>query len=329
MANLKNITDLPVAESAEGLNLIVEDNGSAKRIAAGAVGAQADFAVTDETSPAFIKNKPEVAQADWNQNAPSAADYVKNRTHYEDVLSEYVCFEGELSLNGTATASIDYTIPAGTIVEQYFNGSLLCTVTAFASGDKVIASEGRIRADFKDNTVTVGNYYSNGTIKIVARNLGVLKELDEKYIPKTIARTADVPSTAVLYTEQTLTEEQQEQARANIGAVSANYFDQTFEQIFDDIDRTVDSMVRHDEAQDLTDEQKAQARANIGAAAEDETGGGGIPIPTTAEVGQTIVVKAVDESGKPTEWECADLPSNDHINSLIDAKLGVIENGTY
>ena len=58
MANLKNITDLPVAESAEGLNLIVNDNGAAKQIAASAVGAQADWTETDETSPAFIKNKP-------------------------------------------------------------------------------------------------------------------------------------------------------------------------------------------------------------------------------------------------------------------------------
>lgn len=32
-----------------------------------------------------------------------------------------------------------------------------------------------------------------------------------------------------------------------------------------------------------------------------------IPVPATAEVGQTIVVKAVDESGKPTEWETADM----------------------
>ena len=39
-----------------------------------------------------------------------------------------------------------------------------------------------------------------------------------------------------------------------------------------------------------------------------EVGGSGIPIDT-AEVGQTIVVKAVDENGKPTEWEAADLPS--------------------
>lgn len=44
--------------------------------------------------------------------------------------------------------------------------------------------------------------------------------------------------------------------------------------------------------------------------------------PTSAVVGQTIVVKSVDADGKPTVWEAADLPSDDHINSLIDAKLG-------
>lgn len=38
MASLKNITELPVAESTEGLNLIVNDNGAAKQIAADAVG---------------------------------------------------------------------------------------------------------------------------------------------------------------------------------------------------------------------------------------------------------------------------------------------------
>lgn len=32
-----------------------------------------------------------------------------------------------------------------------------------------------------------------------------------------------------------------------------------------------------------------------------------IKSPTTAEVGQTIVVKSVDEKGKPTEWECVDM----------------------
>ena len=34
-----------------------------------------------------------------------------------------------------------------------------------------------------------------------------------------------------------------------------------------------------------------------------------ISTPTTAEIGQTIVVKAVDENGKPTEWEAANMVS--------------------
>jgi hypothetical protein len=61
MANVKNIIELPLAESAEGLNLIVNDGGFAKQIAASAIGgAQADWAETDENSPAFVKNKPSV-----------------------------------------------------------------------------------------------------------------------------------------------------------------------------------------------------------------------------------------------------------------------------
>lgn len=36
---------------------------------------------------------------------------------------------------------------------------------------------------------------------------------------------------------------------------------------------------------------------------------GGIPVPTTASVGQTVVVKSVDETGKPTAWEPVALPS--------------------
>ena len=42
-----------------------------------------------------------------------------------------------------------------------------------------------------------------------------------------------------------------------------------------------------------------------------DAGGGGdyIPVPETAEVGQTIRVAEVDENGKPTAWEAVDFPS--------------------
>lgn len=58
--------------------------------------------------------------------------------------------------------------------------------------------------------------------------------------------------------------------------------------------------------QTLTEEQRENARNNIGA----------IPTPNSATVGQTIVVTAVDDAGKPTEWEAADLPSGDTVVTI-------------
>lgn len=57
-------------------------------------------------------------------------------------------------------------------------------------------------------------------------------------------------------------------------------------------------------------------------------GSGGINI-TGASVGQTIRISEVDEDGVPTAWESVDFPTDDHINSLINTALGVIENGSY
>jgi hypothetical protein len=55
MANLKNIADLPVVESAEGLNFIVNDNGSAKQIAASAIGT---------AGTAYVKSEPYVIDSE-------------------------------------------------------------------------------------------------------------------------------------------------------------------------------------------------------------------------------------------------------------------------
>lgn len=42
-----------------------------------------------------------------------------------------------------------------------------------------------------------------------------------------------------------------------------------------------------------------------------------IPVPATASVGQTIVVKAVDADGKPTEWEAADMTAVDKYSPTL------------
>ena len=82
----------------------------------------------------------------------------------------------------------------------------------------------------------------------------------EEVIPSTatsqnqLATAADIPTDAVKYTEQSLTSEQQAQARENIGAAAS-----------DDIPTDA---VKYT-AQTLTDAQKTQARTNIGAVQSD------------------------------------------------------------
>lgn len=65
--------------------------------------------------------------------------------------------------------------------------------------------------------------------------------------------------------------------------------------------------VAYDEAQNLTEEQKAQARENIGA----------------QPVGNYLT--EVPEGYAKT----SDIPTDEHINGLINTALGVIENGAY
>ena len=56
-----------------------------------------------------------------------------------------------------------------------------------------------------------------------------------------------------------------------------------------------------------------------------------VPQPQSAKVGAYLRVKAVDDQGRIQAVETAapDSISDDHMNALIDAKLGVIENGAY
>ena len=58
--------------------------------------------------------------------------------------------------------------------------------------------------------------------------------------------------------------------------------------------------------------------------------GGGIEV-TGASVGQTIVVKAVDDNGKPTEWETRDFPDssqNVELDTTLTLKDGVLSVNT-
>ena len=96
---------------------------------------------------------------------------------------------------------------------------------------------------------------------------------------------------AVTYTPQTLTEEQQTQARANIGAYT----------------KPASGIPKSDLAEDVqTSLAKADAAVSLGL--------------TAATPGQIIKVKTVQD-GKPTEWEAVDMPSGEEWEKVADIEL--------
>ena len=59
MAEFKKLSAVEAVETvSETANVLIEENGVIKRAAKSEIGAQADWAEMDESSPAFIKNKP-------------------------------------------------------------------------------------------------------------------------------------------------------------------------------------------------------------------------------------------------------------------------------
>lgn len=135
MANFKSITELPVTSSSNGVNLIINDNGAAKQIAASAVGAQADWAETNENSPAFIKNKPGSSKElvyEWNpgidedgnpitdvgqfmQNIDDDMTWLTNKMDdcdFEFVLTQYGSYEDD-SENNVVDSNVETTLMFG------------------------------------------------------------------------------------------------------------------------------------------------------------------------------------------------------------------------
>lgn len=127
-------------------------------------------------------------------------------------------------------------------------------------------------------------------------NLADLTTEDKSSLVAAINETAKGGSEdAVKYTPQTLTDEQQAQARENIGAEKAGT----------GYTKPTSGIPKTDLEQDVqTSLDKADAAISLGL--------------TSATPGQIIKVKTVDGDGKPTEWEAVDMPGGEEWE-LIDS----------
>ena len=140
-----------------------------------------------------FEKRTEGEQPDWNQNDDTQPDHIKNRTHYEEVLDEYVIFEGTLPRwDTTKDLPLQYVIPSNTRVTAYHNGSIVATVVGSAMGGETNRVSHMFNPDLTlivDNstmTASVYNGFGDGVLKFVVENFTAVHTLDEKYLPNNI-----------------------------------------------------------------------------------------------------------------------------------------------
>ena len=170
----------------------------------------------EDATAKYDEVKAEIAaipQADWNQNDETAADYVKNRTHYDNSsIDEYLLQNipmSSMTQGSMGVGHIEYpdgAVPTWEAGKTYYlniDGAIYSTV----------AESGRLQFDLVahpsnpasnlmvtlGNTIMIGSAYdysydwANSDIVFSIYSVTHdLKQLDEKFIPDTIARMSDI-----------------------------------------------------------------------------------------------------------------------------------------
>lgn len=167
MANLKNITELPVAQSTEDLMLIANENGNAKQIPVRNIMHQADLKEEDENSPAFVKGQPKKElMYEWNFNPEDeVAEIVEN---VDDDLSWITIKSDNVDFEIVAE---NYCVDGGTVLpNSTFLTNKFNNTSYFANlptGEKKLLatssrSEGWYLDDYENNAINIV-YITNGT----------------------------------------------------------------------------------------------------------------------------------------------------------------------
>ena len=146
-------------------------------------------------------------QSDWGQNDETAADYIKNRTHYSTTEEETKTWSWHLDNSGGWMSGTD--LEFATLLSQYYTN---VEITIDGSSDYYMDENYNIvdktsvintlyvKLTTDDNGAFTGAYkvgehsasWSSCSISI-PYSVENIVPLDEKYIPDTIARVEDIP----------------------------------------------------------------------------------------------------------------------------------------
>lgn len=213
--------------------------------------------------PDTIARVSELLQSDWNQNDSEQTDYIKNRTHYEELIVGETLYEGydligidnQTILHPLYNALDEGHIAELVVGENTYRGIVKKT-TIQPDLMYYIKYIGNLSLKFPEDGENTGEDYlyavyyyissgytsfsnriyinnqlvSDNTIKTIIRYPDETKvyQLDEKFIPDTIARTSDLAQVAITgsyndlldlpFSSECLTEEIL--SKINIGSLS-------------------------------------------------------------------------------------------------------------
>ena len=342
--------------------------------------------------------------ADWNQNDEAAVDFIKNRPFYEKTgVTSIVLFDGDVELL--------VLLPEGTPEGQWdesltFENGKIYTVAIedeqqdiVCENNELIFISSTLSDTYSLSADGIFSRYGSGPegtyhIKIETTEISrTLEQLDEKYIPDTIARVDDIPTTAIkpfpYYEVIELSPGYMTQYKVNLEELELNapysvqesastpytmfalciicddgtekivtnisvkyriyhvkvsnkiisvYDDENTVYTINISDKSTSSNVvvtsnmiskwlpvNNSVAYTPTDNYHPATKKYV-----DDSVAVAVPRPTIATVGQTIIVKSVDENGKPTEWEAVDpwVINSSTEGSAKQFKLTIDDTGT-
>ena len=244
-----------------------------------------------------LDNKLKKHRGNWEQNDPTAKDYIKNRPFYETDPIETVVIDN-LSSNDSQDSWPKCTFKPGQEYKVIWNNQEYNCMCQSDGRYNVLGDPNELPFYIDDdggNGLYITSYDEPWTLTIITVACKLYK-IDKKYLPN-VADVAysgsyydlyDAPHDVIRYdTAQNLTSKQQQRVRNNIGAADVT---------------STNGMLKYT-AQTLTDAQKEQARNNIGV---------NITFDTTPTTGSTNPVTSdgiksyVDEAKVQSDWNIKD-----------------------
>lgn len=261
--------------------------------------------LTDEQK-ATARENIGVATPDWEQNDATAADYVKNRTHYSEVIGETPAgygYSGWSNVTGEREVPIPKISVSRVIYKNVQVASVNDAIVEYVVGDHRLSFNRESGA----MTATPDNlgYYDVMFIKPVK----AIHKLSIEYIPNEVALTKNLPQSdwddtnhfSASYIKNKPSPS--DVTPSTSGTASAGK-SRDYARADHVHPRELPECSDADAGKVLTVAGNADVQWQLPSAGADTSLG-----MTGATVGQIAKITAVDDSGKPTAWEAVDMPS--------------------